>query len=684
MATILVADDRPLNRQYLVTLLGYFGHRLVEACDGEEALRLAKSEHPDLVITDLVMPNVDGEELAARLHADPDLAAIPILFHSATYSVRQAREVARQVGAFGVLPKPSDPETIVGMVNDALGLQPQSPEEGKPVALTDWSASSSLIEMSLELAAERDPAQRLQGLAHLARKLIGAKYAEVGLLSGDDETVEVFLSSGSGLINQPSAKLVPSSLEQRTIFLPRDSILRTMMRDRRPLLLNRKEAARLCRGIPVSPEGSNQDSVLAVPFVLPSALHGWLLLVDKLGAEEFADGDALVVSALASLGASAYERAEERLRAEEDLRKSKAMFETLFEAAPDAMLTTDADGTITYLNAQTEKMFGYQRGELAGRSVEILIPERFRGHHGRLRQSYHREPRLRPMGTGTDLYGRRSDGSEFPVDIMLSPMHAAEGRLALSVIRDITVRKQNEKRISELNQQLQARVEELEVANQSLEGFSYSVSHDLRTPLRAINGFAGILLEEHRPRLDEEAQRLLDMIAVNCRKMGCLIDDLLSFSRITRADIQRSEVDMTVLAHSVVDELRALEPARRIEVTLHPLPPADADRAMLRQVLANLVSNAWKFTRHAPDASVEIGSYKNGTTNVYFVKDNGAGFNPQYSHKLFGVFERLHTDQEFEGTGIGLAIVRRIVQRHGGEAWAQGNTGEGATFFFQL
>jgi light-regulated signal transduction histidine kinase (bacteriophytochrome) len=266
---------------------------------------------------------------------------------------------------------------------------------------------------------------------------------------------------------------------------------------------------------------------------------------------------------------------------------------------------------------------------------------------------------------------------------MLSPMDAEKGLLVLCVVRDITLRAQHEQKILELNLQLQARVEELQTANQSLETFSYSISHDLRAPLRAIDGFSAILLEEYASDLDGEAQRLLHVISSNCRKMGQLIEDLLTFSRISGNGVLRSEIDMTALARSVLDDLQASEPARQIEIKLDTLPPALGERAMVRQVLVNLISNAWKFTREASAPVIEIGWYRDTLGDAYFVRDNGAGFDPQYSAKLFGVFARLHS-AEFEGSGIGLAVVRRIVLRHGGEVWGAGKVGKGAKFCFTL
>jgi PAS domain S-box-containing protein len=244
-------------------------------------------------------------------------------------------------------------------------------------------------------------------------------------------------------------------------------------------------------------------------------------------------------------------------------------------------------------------------------------------------------------------------------------------------VQDVTERKEADERLRERSQQL-------EVANEALGSFTYSVSHDLRAPLRAINGYAHILAEEHADALNDESRRVLDVICSNARQMGRLIDDLLSFSRLGRTDLDRIPTDMTVLARSVIDELRRLEPQRGVHVVLHDLPAAVVDTTMLRQVFANLIGNAWKFSRNRADATVEIGSREDGGETIYFVKDNGAGFDMEYASKLFRVFERLHRADEFEGTGVGLAIVQRVVQRHRGRVWAEASVGGGATFYFAL
>ena len=356
-------------------------------------------------------------------------------------------------------------------------------------------------------------------------------------------------------------------------------------------------------------------------------------------------------------------------------------YRALLESAPDAVVIADTHGRVVLVNAQTESLFGFGRHELLGMPVEMLLPERFRADHAGLRQGYAARPVTRPMGAGLDLYARRRDGGEFPVSISLSPIRVGELTYVYAAIRDITAQRVAERRIRELNDSLARQNNDLKAVNQELEAFSYSVSHDLRAPLRAIDGFSQILLKEHAGQLDEKGLDRLGRVRRGAQRMGELIDDLLKLSRVSRAELKVQRVDLGGLATEVVEALRKQEPERSVTLDIAPNLDAEADPKLLRIALDNLLGNAWKFTARRQAARIEVGR-ENATT--FFVRDNGAGFDMAYADKLFGAFQRLHDATEFPGTGIGLATVQRVIHKHGGRIWAESAPEAGATFRFTL
>jgi len=280
------------------------------------------------------------------------------------------------------------------------------------------------------------------------------------------------------------------------------------------------------------------------------------------------------------------------------------------------------------------------------------------------------------------LKNRAKDGTHYWVDTTIVPFLGEQGKphQYVAIRADITQRKQAEEEIMILNEELEKRVRE---RTEEMESFSYSVSHDLRAPLRAINGYANILEEDYNDRLDEEGKRLLKEVQQNARKMGVLIDDLLAFSRLGRKEIERSAIDMNRLAKQAIKETE-LASRHHASIKLWPLLPAKGDPALLQNVLNNLVSNAIKYSGKNEKPFIEIRSKRGNGELIYSVKDNGVGFDMQYEGKLFGLFQRLHSADEFPGTGVGLAMAKRIISKHKGRIWAQGKLNEGATFYFSL
>ncbi len=374
-------------------------------------------------------------------------------------------------------------------------------------------------------------------------------------------------------------------------------------------------------------------------------------------------------------------------QAQDALERSEAHFRLVVESSPHTFILVNAAGEVVLANAQAEILFGYPREELLGMTIDQLAPQTVRHNHVGYRRAYLQNPEARPMGIGRDLYGLHRDGRLIPVEIGLSPIQMEDGLHILSAIVDITERRRAEAEIRQLNAELEERVHQrtmqLEAANKELEAFAYSVSHDLRAPLRAMDGFSRILLEDYSSQVPEEAIFFLERVRFNAQQMAELINGLLSFSRLSREPLQKRPVEPALLVTSVLAQLpEAAQP--RVNVVIHDLPPCQADPRLLQQVFANLLDNALKYSRHREESHIEVGTVPVNGETAYFVRDNGTGFDPQYAHKVFGVFQRLHLAEEYEGTGVGLATVQRIVHRHGGRIWVETAVDQGATFYFTL
>jgi len=523
---ILIVDDKKENRYLLESMFGAKGYMTESAANGIEAQGHLKKEHFDVIISDLLMPKMDGFQLLRECKKDPLLNKIPFIIYTATYTDKKDIEFGLSLGAARYIIKPAEPDVLLYQLDE-------------------------IIKQSTEEVVE-----------------------EPGSTVEDNEKFD------KEYIRHVTAKL-----------------------DKKIL----------------------------------------------------------------------------------DLEKSEERYRTLAEASPDQIFIVGKDDTIKFANTALLKLFRLPYDQVVGTPRKNLFPPDIADS-----QSIHFK---KVFETGEMLKtGERIQfgTQEFWIDTSLVPLKDKTGNVTavLGVSRDTTERKQAEEEIRKLNAELEQRVRDrtaqLEAANKELEAFSYSVSHDLRAPLRAIDGFSRVVLEDYIDKLDDEGKRFLNIIRGNTKKMGQLIDDLLEFSRLGRQEIRTSGIDMGKLAKAVSEELKLAVPERKLKFTINTLIPAQGDQAMIRQVFVNLLSNAVKFTRPKERAVIEVDGRSEGNENVYTVKDNGVGFDMQYVNKLFGVFQRLHSSEEFEGTGVGLAIVQRIIHRHGGRVWAEGKVGEGATFYFSL
>lgn len=394
---------------------------------------------------------------------------------------------------------------------------------------------------------------------------------------------------------------------------------------------------------------------------------------------------------------------------EDDLRKSYSVYNrSLIEASLDPLVTIDAGGKITDVNAAAELATGYSRDELIGTDFSDYFtdPENARaGYRQVFKNGFvrdyaldirHKDGHTTPVLYNASIYKDQADNV---IGIFAAARDITERKCVQDKLQKLladhemigkelwATNKSLQKEISErklVEEELRKRKSQLEAVNKELESFSYSVSHDLRSPLRAIDGFARMLLRDAQDKLDEEALHRLDVIRCNSGKMNQLIDDILAFSRMSSQTMVMDVIEMDNLAAVVWNELLAINEQRNITMNISPLPAAYGDQKLVRQVLVNLLDNAVKYTKNKAQAAIEVGSCEEAGETVYYVRDNGIGFDMKHYNKLFGIFQRLHRDEEYDGTGVGLSIIKRIVQRHGGRVWGEGKVNSGAIFYFSL
>jgi PAS domain S-box-containing protein len=377
----------------------------------------------------------------------------------------------------------------------------------------------------------------------------------------------------------------------------------------------------------------------------------------------------------------------EREAAEAALHESEELYRSILKASPDDITVTDLEGRVLLVSPAAVSMLGHEREEeMLGRlMLEFLVPEDRERAQANVRLMFE------GVYTGPGEYlALRADRSTFPIEANAEFIRDAEGQPTgiVFVVRDVTERKLAENEIRRLNAELELRIisrtEQRDAATRELEAFAYSVSHDVRTPLRTIDGFSAMVLADDGKALSQASVEHLERVRSAAQRMALLLDEVLGLSRVSRRDLGRSEVDLSALARDVAEELHSEQRARAVEVIVAPGMGAEADPAMARMILRELLGNAWKFTSRHESARIEVGVTGGQSADTFYVRDDGAGFDMRYADHLFGAFQRMHTPEEFEGTGIGLATVQRLVTRHGGRVWAEAEVEKGATFYFTL
>lgn len=364
-----------------------------------------------------------------------------------------------------------------------------------------------------------------------------------------------------------------------------------------------------------------------------------------------------------------------------EVEEIKSYLATVVKQSNDAIYLHSPDGQIISWNNGAEKIYGFSETEALAMKIWNIVPDFLINEAHDMVESILQGHQIQSLETKRiTKYGEIID-VKFSASVLIDSDHNL--RSVAITERNITKQKKSEQEIKQLNIDLQRNVSQLEITNKELESFSYSVSHDLRAPLRAINGYANIIYEEYKAQTDDELKRLLQIIQNNAKKMGVLIDDLLAFSKLGRKEVMKTTVNTAEMVKQITKEFES-STTHKVDVRINSLLPVEGDYTLLYQVFVNLISNAIKYSSKTSAPQIEIGSFEKDGNNIYYVKDNGTGFSMDYAHKLFGVFQRLHSDEEFEGTGVGLAIVQRIIVKHGGNIWAEGEINKGATFYVSL
>ncbi len=632
-STVLVVNDAPDSLELMRLLLSRAGYRVLTAFDGQEGYEVARRERPCLVVSDVSMPRVDGIELCRLMREHAGLRDTPVLLVSAIRKDSESVVEGLKAGADDYLEAPYAPTLLLAKV-------------------------AQLIERVETEDALRESQARLAGIVESAMDAIITVDGEQRILLFNRAAEQMFRCTAADALGHPLDRFIP-------------------------------ERFRAAHASQIHAFGRSEVSsrVMAGARAV-SALRadGEEFPVEASISQVEAGGQKLYTVIMRDI--------TERRRAEEELRESEQRLHTVIENLAEGLIISEPDGRLLYWNRAGLEIHGFSDLEEGLRHLpefeniyelstmdgavlslddwpmaRVLRGERLRGFDARVR---HKESGWERVFSYNGSVVREKGG----------------GHLAFLSIRDITERKQAEEQIRRLNETLELRVRErtaqLEAANKELEAFSYSVSHDLRAPLRHIDGFSRALLEDCADDLDEAGKGYLREVRAASGEMARLIEEVLQLARVTRGELRREEVSLSKLAREAVAELRKADAGREVSIRIEEGHTVRGDRRLLQVMLVNLLGNAWKFTSKMERAEIVFSRVEGVRGPVYFVRDNGAGFDMTYADKLFVAFQRLHSLDEFEGTGVGLATVQRVVNRHGGQVWAEGAVGRGATFYFTI
>jgi PAS domain S-box-containing protein len=620
--TVFIIDDDEAVRESIALLLESENLHVEAYAAAESFLEAYRTDRPGCLVLDISMPGMTGLELQETLRAKQ--VEIPIIFVTGHGDVTMSVK-ALKAGAFDFIEKPFNDEALLGQVSDAIAWDLRYREkQARKVAEAVSAYAESIVETVREPLLVLD-----NNLTILSANRAFYKTFQIPVPKNETPALAEFAEALWSI----------TALKQR---------MQTLVGNNTEL--------------------NDFEIMHAFPIVGQKHL--------RINAQELRQ---------------ASNQAKRFLLAIEDITQRKLAderFRVLLENAPDALVIVNNKGEIILANEQMKNTFGYTKEELIGQSMEILLPQRYRDKHITHRDRYFFTPNIVPMGTLRNLSGMRKDGSEFPIEVSLSPYETPEGMQVLSAIRDVTERQMIEEELRQhrdhLEELVALRTADLEASNKELESYSYSIAHDLRAPLRSIVSFSQILQEDTKDLLTSEDLDHLRRVISAGKRMSRLIDEILELSRITRTELHYEPVNLSKLSHEILYQLRHTDPEKQVKWTVHDNLNVIGDARLLEVALQNLIENAWKYTRDTSPAHIEIGSESFQGETAYFVKDNGVGFHMEHANKLFKPFHRLHSPKEYEGTGIGLATVQRIIQRHGGRVWAKSVENQGATFYFTL